>query len=308
MRSGYLASLLLILVFGLGGCGDKELDHYGGVQNKAVPASIISLSPSTTEIIARWGPLDKLRGRTTSCNWPTYVKQTPIVGDVKPNYEAIAMMKPKIDLIIYDDQLYSAHDLAKLKTLGARLRPFGANTLDEFAEQLYKLGSDLGSETKSSEYVDKIMAARARGQADARDPRPKVALLMGDYLAGTKSLYADMVRASGGEPVGPDSQQWEKLNREAITQWNPDVLLIASDEMFERFESEAKSDTSRAERKDVVLIKYVPAEVMRDPRLQSLTAIKKRQVASVRPDVIARRGGRIDVMIEGMRMFLGGLP
>lgn len=298
--------LLLLVGILLGGCGEPP-QQARFINRPKEYMDVASLSPNITEIIGRWGPMNKLAGITSSCNWPQFLKgphNFPILAGTKPNYEKIAEVKP--GLIVYDTDSYNEQDVAKLKELGIDLYPFHANTVDEFIEQLYLLARTIGGETTISEYVDNIYRARSEAQSAVHTPRPKVAILMGDYIAGVRSFYADEIRAAGGEPVGPDADRFVKSNAESLVQMNPDVILAVDDASFKAFDDKGAPET-RPQREDVVVIKYIPQSILEDPRLKSTTAVQKRQIASIRPDAILRRGGRVDKVIEGVGRYLAAL-
>lgn len=263
---------LLLIVALTAGCSRRKIEVYG-TPNKNPARSIVSLSPSSTEVVALKGGTNFLSGRTAYCNYPTFVKKVPIVGSVKPDYEKIAEVKP--DLIVYDPDLYSASEVAQMKNY-SRLEPFalGGDTIAEFEDNLYKLAQTYTGETFMSEYVDQVETAKRASLADPVTPAPKVALLLpGEksehMIAGTKSFQADEIRCATGQPVGPDDRKFVKLNAESLIQMNPDIILVAGD----------------------------PSPILDDPRLKSLTAVKKNRVRGVLADAILRRGVRVPEVI-----------
>lgn len=297
--------LILALALFLGGCG-REL-----VQARYSPApkvykSIISLSPSTTEVLAQVDLENRLKGRTQACNYPNWVKNLPIVAGIKPEIETIVSLTPKVDLAVYDTALYNDRDLVKLKELGIELYPFKADSVDEFIGEIQKLAAKLGFETGMSEYIDKIVAAEAAAKG-ASPSRPTVALINGDYIAGKNSFYADVVRQAGGTPVGPDSIRFEKINPESLVAMNPQIILDVNQEAFDAFENGSKSPAEREKRGERVLTTIIRGDLLSDPRFQSLQAIKKRRIASLRPDVALRKGSRVNFLLNELGNYLGSV-
>jgi iron complex transport system substrate-binding protein len=250
---------------------------------------IVSLSPGTTEIVAgQTDALGRVVGRTQSDNWPTYaIQNVPVVASVKPDFEAIAAIGP--DLVLYDAALYGPADIEKLKTTakGAAIFAITANTIDEFTKQLYEIGSMVGGESRINDYVIKIYGARERGQADAAKNPAKVAIIMPsssgpDYIAGTDSFLADAVRAAGGTPVGPKSSIFVPLSPEALSRFNPDAIVVPG----------TKSNYKGA------------LSVLENPAYKTTKAIKSKQVSVVDQDVLLRRGGRVDVLIDGLNKVI----
>lgn len=265
-------SVLAILVVG---CGPHTPEGFR--RPKKFYLKIVSLSPGATEIIFQNLQVagQTLVGRTASCNYPAGIQSIPVVTKgVKPDNEKIAELSP--NLIVYDSTLYSDADVQKLKELGIDLFALQSSSIKEFRLSLYKLGSMTRSEPNISEYVDKIDSAIGKAAGAHSGPKKTVAVIMpGEgvehMIAGLDSFQADIVRKSGGEPVGPKGKV-VMLNPEALIHWNPDVIIVAG-----------------------------PVEsVVKDPRLQTLKAVKGRQILGINPDIILRAGSRVDKVIDAI--------
>jgi len=267
------ASLAGILA---GGCAPTTV---GGRASDNPVDSIVSLSPSTTEIVGTHARFDFLTGRTGDCNFPMTLQNVPIVADVKPNYEQIAQIAP--DLIVYDDALFNEADVAKIQELGVETMVMDAMTVTEYIDWLVRFGARVGGETNVSDYVDRLMAAKSRAAGAPVTPTPKVAILMGDtpadlMIAGSQTFQADVVRSSGGEPVGPDADRYVPLNVEQLIALAPTAILTTGDAQA----------------------------VLRDGRLASLPAVRTGRVGQVEPDVMLRRGARVDTLVSQIHRFL----
>lgn len=241
--------------------------------------SVVSLSPSATELIASMAFSVKLVGRTASCNFPPSVVGSaqmpgvPIVAQVKPDYEKIKAANP--GLVVYDKSLYNDQDIQQIKALGIDTFEFQALTIEGFEKEVLQLSQMLAVESTASEYVDKIETEARAAQAEKLNPMPKVAFIMpgsnGQHLiAGTKSFQADVVRVGGGTLVGPDSDRFVPINAEELIQLNPDMILTAG----------------------------APDALMSDPRLKSLTAVAKVHVRGMDQDIAVRRGYRVQNLIS----------
>jgi len=258
----------------VGGCGPAN-QPLGGSPRKKIYKSVVSLSPSTTEVLSTTQQTSILRGKTASDNWPRIMfDKVPVVASVKPDYEKISGISP--DLILYDKDLFTNEsDIAKIKQLGADTFVLDATTIDSFIKELYALSSLVGGETYVSDYVDRIYLAKAGAATMTR--HPKVAVLMpglsGDHMiAGQDSFVADVVRAAGGVPVGPKSSLYVKLDPEFLVTENPDFII-----------SVGKGDA-----------------LLADPRIKSVKAITDKKVVPVMADVILRRGARVDLLITAI--------
>lgn len=244
---------------------------------------IVSLSPGTTEIFTATLSAQGLVGRTAACNFPTYVvDKTPVVAQVKPDWEKLRETRP--DFIIYDAALYSEQDVAKLKETGATLFGFTAKNLDEFKVQLFELANFFGAATRASEYYDKIQLEKSNALSSVADPRKKVAVMLpgpnGQHMIlGKNAFLADVVAASGGEPVGPDADKFVPLTPEALVSLDPDYIIVPAKNV---------EDASGA------------LLVTKDARFKNVKAVKEGHVRAIVGDVLLRMGSRIDTCIRGI--------
>lgn len=273
----FLISILFV------GCSEKAVFH---PRRPKYYDSIVSLSPSTTEIVMSNADSRALKGRTASCNWPkNMLNAVPIVASVKPDYEKIAAIHPK--LIVYDKGLYSDQDIDKLKSTGAELFSIDANSIDDFIKQLYILGSMLAYETRFNDYIERIRLEKNAAMAAPFSTVPKVAIMMpsaggADYIAGTDSFLADVIKIAGGQLVGPKDSKFSALNAEAFVALNPDVIIVNG----------SKADTSGA------------SLVLNDPRFKSIKAVKDQNVQILDSDVLLRRGQRVDNLIKDLHYVI----
>ncbi|AIE83498.1 ABC transporter substrate-binding protein [Fimbriimonas ginsengisoli] len=287
MRRAASLLLLFAFVFGLTGCRQDDNSVALKVRPKRY-SKVVSLSPGTTELLMAGLSMYDLKGRTAYDDWPKMsVDKVPVVASVKPDYEKLAALRP--DLIVYDASLFNEQDLAKLKTLGADEFKIDANDLDTFRKQVFELGSLTGKETSASDYIDKIYIAQNTAQGALPTPKPRVAVMMpsasGDhYIAGTDSFDANMIRAVGGEPIGPAGTTFVKANPESLVALNPDVIVVGV----------AKKDQSGV------------VALLNDPRIKSINAIKNRKIRALDADVLLRRGSRVDLLISGLYRAISG--
>lgn len=244
--------------------------------------SVVSLSPVTSEIFSNFFFEMRLIGRTRSCDFPQSVQQVEVVGDVKPDYEKISRLAPSV--VVYDKALYNEADLEKLKQLNIELYEYDVKTLDQYKDWLVRAGAKFGAETEISEYVDKIVAARESNLA-AGGPKRRVMLVLGggtgEYMAaGTGTIQADFLRASGYEPVGPSVDKFATVNIESFLQLKPDAIVVAGD----------------------------AARLLADPRLKSLPAVQNKKVVAIKDqNLILRAGARVDTLLASLRPAVEGI-
>ena len=274
MRKQLLGSVFIALLFFVG-C--KQPVTFGGEPRTTVYRSVISLSPSTTELMALTGI--PIRGRTKACDFPIQVRDVEVVADLKPNYELIASKKP--DLILYDRDLYGSTEVEKLKQTGAKILPLGAYTVEGHIKEMYELGNLLSGEATINDYVIRLRKNIQASLGD-RPTRPITAIMVipdsggRHMLAGSKSFQADMVRISGATLLGPDSNKFESLNPEWVLSQNPDWIIVAG--------------TSK--------------EFLADTRFSGLSAVKNSKYFGIDQDVCLRRGMRVEKFIYGAHKMI----
>jgi len=284
MPRAWLSLPLVLLV--LAGCG-RRLQQLGGYP-KIRPRNEISLSPSTTEILATDGDFNALKGRTSSCDYPAMVRGLPVYANVQPDFEAITKAAP--DLVVFDDSLYSPTVIAKIKQVVGenKVFEFHATTIAAFEDQLRQLGAVLSRPIDFSQYIDKIESEREAAKSSAPSTVPKIAVVSGTYIAGTKSFVADVLRLAGGEPSGPDSDRFVPMNPEALLQSNPDMVILATQE----------STDSNDPKANVAGLLKAANEFASDPRFKALKAVKGNQIYPLDATLVLREGSRVDELIS----------
>ena len=278
MRPALFSLLSAALV--LGGCGAKA-QQIGGQLRTGDRPQVVSLSPSTSEIISSTYDSATLIGRTSSDDFPPSLSKVPVVASVKPDFERIRSIKPT--LVVYDADLYNADDIKKIEGMGVESYAFKAHTVDGFEKELYVLSNKLGSETNVSGYVARIDNERRSASADSITPSPKVVVMLsggaGSYVAGTGSFLAEIVKIAGGTLVGPDADKFAPMSSEALISAAPDVIVLST------------SKASGA--KDV-------AALQADPRLRTTPAMKAGRIIPFDGSVLTRRGNRVDSLIRDL--------
>src|SRR5579871_3893976 len=159
MRRAWIVALLAVVA---AGCGPK-INQFGG-KYQQLPKSIISISPSTTEILMLSNNTSqKLKGRSEFCDYPSVVVHMPVFAGVKPDYEKLKSTKP--DLVVYEASLYSPADIAKLKeTVGDHnIYEFHSKTVKDFETQLKEMAGICDCAIDISQYIDKIESQHSLG-------------------------------------------------------------------------------------------------------------------------------------------------
>lgn len=278
-------SPLLIAVpalLALGACQSSS-QEIGGKPRTAQPIiEYVSLSPSTTEMLYAAGiPAKYILGRTAACNFPPDIKNSKVVvNGTTPDFEAIAALKPQ--RIIVEQDLYPEATIQKLKDLGVDVLVVEADTPQSYENTLIKVAGEIGAESSTSTYLDKVYGAKSllKGSVSAE---MKIAVVIGDattgyMILGNNSLLGNFIKESEGEFVGPDSGKFESISLEQLIQFNPNIII-----------TQLGAGT----------------KMLQNPQLKPVEAVAKGNILEVEPDILLRNGGRVDQLLEGIATGIG---
>ena len=223
---------------------------------------IVSLLPSTTEIVFDLGLADQLRGVTVECNWPQHAKEgREIVVDTFTNPtmtpgEIDAIVKERVaqglDLYNLDDaalarcapDLILSQDLCRVCAVAsgdvnaavarlncdANVLQIDPQTLHQVIDSINTIAEAAGVANRGTELTNslharlEIVADNVRGLA-----RPKVFVLEWiDPPFGAGHWVPDIISAAGGEPVvcRPGERSVQSTWQE-IADAQPDVVIVA---------------------------------------------------------------------------------
>jgi iron complex transport system substrate-binding protein len=243
-RSASLARVrYLALLFGLaaGACAAEKkpesntleliVDDFDDTLRVGTPATrIVSLNPTTTEILFAIGAGPRLVGRTKWDSWPDSAKYVPDVGDaLRPNVEAVLAKKP--DLVL----LYAGNDnrtaAQQLKAAGVRVLALKIDSIAEFERGTLALGALVGEPQRAKNVVDSVRATLERvRQATASLPRTSVFYHTWEkpiITIGRHSFLNELVEIAGGKNVYADVLAVSPIvTMEDIVSRDPDVALV----------------------------------------------------------------------------------
>lgn len=245
------------------------------VELTAEPESIVSLSPTATEMLFAIGAGDKVVAADSYSNYPADAPTTELSG-FEPNVEAITGYDPDLVVASSDPgELVDSLDLVGVPTL---ILP-AAVTLDDTYTQLEQLGGATGQVGEAAEVVAQMQAdieeLVSEVPADAEpvtyfhelDPNLYTVTsntFIGEIygLAGMTSI-ADAAGAAGGD--------YPQLAPEHILTADPDVIFFA----------------------DGGVGGVVADDIAARPGWDQLTAVQEGRIVEVDPDIASRWGPRI---------------
>ncbi len=229
-----------IVVAPLAGCrehlprsGPSAIDAWGRTVSLAAPARrIVSLSPSTTEIVFAFGLGDRLVGRTRWCDYPAAARAVADVGDgIAPNVEAIAARRP--DLVLLYASLSNRPAAQRLAALGIATAALALDRAEDVRTAARLVGALAGVKGAADSLVAAFDSARAGAARDAaatggRRPRlyvhvwaePPVTVGRGSYLA-------EILRDAGADNVFDDvPTSSATVSLESLARRDPDAIVV----------------------------------------------------------------------------------
>jgi ABC-type Fe3+-hydroxamate transport system substrate-binding protein len=236
-----VAVSMTMLVVACGG-GDRQpatpstnqpvTDDFGDTQRiDSAATRIVSLNPTTTEILFAIGAGSRLVGRTKWDSWPDSAKYVPDVGDaLRPNVEAVLEKKP--DLVL----LYASNDnrtaARQLRNAGVRVAAFKVDSIAEFERSTLLLGQLTGETDRAKNVVDSVRATLERVRR-ATASLPKTTVFYHTWekpiiTIGANSFLNELVEIAGGKNVYADLQAVSPIvTMEDVVSRDPDAMLVA---------------------------------------------------------------------------------
>ena len=249
------------------------------------PARIVSLNPTTTELLFAIGAGPRVVGRTTYDAWPEAARAVPDLGPgLRPNVEAVLAARP--DLVI----LYASEDnrdaARRLRAAGLPTVAYRVDRLADFRRVTLALGRLTGDSAAARLTVDTVLATLARVRAAASTPphrRVFWPLWESPLLsAGGGSFLTELLEIAGARNVYADlPQPSPTVTLEDVVRRDPDVVL-----------------TSAASR----------ARLLADPRWQVLRAVREGHVLVFDSTIANGPSARVGASAAGLAALLHAPP
>ena len=237
VRHGIAIALLVLLASAI-----------GRSQPQAIPARIVSTSPSITETLFALGLGDRVVGVSTYCRYPAAVASLPKVGTfLKPDAETIARLKP--DLVFVHKGPNNV--LAQLGTLRVRTAVVNPGSLPSVFTTIREISAAANVAERGVRLVGELNAGldRVKASVAGRTPR-KILIIVGRRTGtltditgvGRGSYLDDIATIAGGSNVLASSKlEYPRISMETVISLAPDVIV----DVGEMGESPADSDRRR---------------------------------------------------------------
>ena len=197
------------------------------------PARIVSLNPTSTELLFAIGAGGRIVGRTKWDVHPPEASRIPDVGPgLRPNVEAVLSRDP--DLVV----LYASEDnraaVAQLRAAGVPTLALRIDSIGSFVNGARLLGRATGNEPQARAVVDSVVQTLHRVRAaTAAAPRPTVFWHIWDapiITIGAHSYMSELVEIAGGRNVYDDlDAPSANVALEDIVRRDPQLILAGPD-------------------------------------------------------------------------------
>ena len=237
---------------------DLATDDFGDtIAFGVAPRRIVSLNPTTTELLYAIGAGGRLVGRTTYDRIPAEVAAVPDLGPgLRPNVEAVLAARP--DLVI----LYASQDnrdaARRLRAAHVPTVSYKVDRIADFARVTAALGRLTGDTAAARATIDSVGRTLANTLAlTVSLPHPRVFWFLWEsplLAVGGGSFLNEMLKVAGGRNVydslpGPSPA----VSFEDLLRRDPD-LVLASATTRAKMLADPKWRTLRAVREGRVLV------------------------------------------------------
>lgn len=262
--------------------GQVITDDFGDtVGMSRAPARIVSLNPTTTELLFALGAGALLVGRTHWDLWPEAARAVPDLGDgLRPNLEAVLATRPDLVLLYAGaENRQAAHQLraASVATLSLKVDRHA-----DFVRAVELLGMMLHDTARAAAVRDSVTLALERVRlANRAGSHPSVVWpvdLNPIIVIGAGSFLSELVGVAGGRNAyGDMTAPSVPVALEDILRRDPDIII---------------ADSSLARR------------IATDPAWRSLRAVREGRVRSADPVLMGRPSVRMAQAAAALAILL----
>ena len=193
---------------------------------KAEPRRIISVLPSTTEVVCALGLCDRLVGVDDYSDFPAQVTRLPKVGGLyNPNIEAMVALKPDLVFVSQYGKLTDS-----LEAAGITVIAVNPETYDEVFTKTLTIGKIVNREAQAKTMVINMRRDIARVEILAKNavkkPSAYYEIDPTPYTIGPNSFIGVLLTKAGATNIIPASLgDFPKISPELVVQSNPQLIL-----------------------------------------------------------------------------------
>jgi ABC-type Fe3+-hydroxamate transport system substrate-binding protein len=197
------------------------------------PTRIVSLNPTTTEILFAIGAGKRLVGRSQYDTYPDSAKTVASLGPaLRPSVEAIVAAKPDLVILYASEDNRPAFD--RLRQAGIPTVAFKLDSIEQFRRDTRLLGRITGDSAQAVTVVDSVSATLERvRRATANLPKPTVFIPTWEkpiIAIGGGSFLNELVEIAGGTNIYKSvSTPSATVTIEDVVMRNPDFVVTGHD-------------------------------------------------------------------------------
>ena len=210
-------------------------DDFGGTVALApIPQRVVSLNPTTTELIFALGGEARVVGRSRWDEWPSAAKQVPALGDaLRPSIERVLAARPDLVVLYATPNNRPAYD--RLRAAGIRAVGLRIDHIAQFERAARLLGRMLGRAAAGEQVADSVAATLDRVRSATRNlPRPSVVWPVSaspPIVIGGGSYMSELIDIAGARNVyGTMPAPSPVVSIEDVVARNPDIVIRGGDD------------------------------------------------------------------------------
>ncbi|QMU22786.1 ABC transporter substrate-binding protein [Gordonia rubripertincta] len=280
-RGAAIAAAVLSMLLVVAGCGPAGNES----EASGTPSTIVSMSPTTTEMLFAVGAGDQVVAVDDQSDFPAEAPRTTLSG-YTPNLEAILAYDP--DLVVLTDD--NNDIIAGLDRVGVEvLKIPAAKNLDETYAQIQQVGGATGHAREADELVTSM---RAEIEQIVRTvPLREVPLtyfheLDDTYYTVTDDTYLGQIYGLLGlRSIATGKNGYPQLSPEYILERDPEVIFLA----------------------DSQCCGVTPEKVAARAGWGDLRAVANRQIHVLDEDIASRWGPRVVDLVRDLAQIVSGV-
>jgi len=193
------------------------------------PERIVSLAPSTTEILFAAGLGEKIVGVTNFCDYPEEAKHKPKIGGMSnPSLEEVVSLRP--DIVVMTTDGNPREFALKLRSLNIKTFVFDSLTIAELPDGIRKMGAALDETEKFNVLASDIELTMEKLKEHGMAYRKKVLFIVWPeplIVAGQRTAADDAIKLLGGINIAADAiGRYPKYSIEEIFHQSPDIIFV----------------------------------------------------------------------------------
>ena len=246
-----------------------------GAEITARPERIISLSPTSTEVLFAIGAGDQVVAVDSLSNYPAEAPVTDLSA-FEPSVEAIAAYEPDLVIVSWDPgDLVAGLDALGIPVI-SHFDPFG---IDDAYSQIEQLGTATGNAASATELIVRMQADIAALVEEHRIPGTTFSyyhevdntLYSATSQTFIGSIYGLFGLENIADPADPDGFGFPQLSAEYILDSDPDLIFYGC----------------------AVWCGTNPDTIAERPGWSGLTAVERGALTQLDDDVVSRWGPRL---------------